>query len=316
MTVPEGETAPLKTTEKTRLAPSTTTVTTAPGLGLPVEIGSVPTPSDLEYSEFLQYQDGTADKAAAEVPGEFSEPWQNVVAAFEPGSRPQMEQLLGHPRHAARVRGKVLDLAAGTCWATARLSRVPAVEEVTAIDLSPAFLGSVGNRMLEIEKAQPEKIRLLASTFERVPRPDASFDAAFMIAAIHHALAPIRVLREARRLLKSDGALFVFESPPLTWHLGKARRNGLDVSRSTRTTEIAYSRGELEYLFRCGGFVVEDALESEGLSPRWPQRWIRRGLRALGIERHLLVIGYVFVLRPDPDPIFQQHTSPSPPAQE
>ncbi len=265
-----------------------------------VEIGTVPTPDGLEYGEYLQYEDGSADRAAAQVAGPHDEPWLNVNAAYEPGSRPQVEQLLAHPSLAPLVRGRVLDLGAGTCWATARLSRVPAVEEVTAVDLAPSFLAGTGNRMLGVCEAETAKVRLLASTFERIPRPDGSFDAVFLIAAIHHALAPIRVLREAFRLLKPEGTLFVLESPALPWAIRTRRRQAISISRATRTTEIAYTRGELEYLLGCGGFEVLAAVPSEGLSSRRPQRLARRALRALGLERHLMEVAYIFAARPDP----------------
>ncbi len=266
-----------------------------------VEIGTVPTPQDLEYPEYLQCEDGSADRAAAAIPGPHAEPWLNVIAAYEPGSQPQMEQLLAHPRLASRVRGKVLDLGAGTCWATARLSRVPAVDEVTAVDLAPSFLAGTGNRMLEVCGADRAKVRLVASTFERVPRPDATFDTMFLIAAIHHALAPIRVLREAFRMLKPTGTLFVFESPALPWQIRHRRDQAISISRATGTTEIAYTRGELEYLLRCGGFVIDETVVAEGLSPRFPQRLARRGLRALGLESRLLNVSYIFAARLDPE---------------
>jgi len=276
---------------------------TTPGgtAGLEVEIGTIPTPRDPEYPEFLQYEDGSADRAAAALPGPHAEPWLNVIAAYEPGNQPQLEQLLAHPRLGPRVRGRVLDLAAGSCWATARLSRVPAVSEVTAVDLAPAFLRTTGNRMLAACGAERAKIRLVASSFERVPRPDASYDAVFLIAAIHHALAPIRVLLEANRLLEPTGTLFLIEQPELPWRLRAGRRRAIEISRATGTTEIIYTRGQLEYLLRCGGFVVDEVLPSEGLSPRWPQRWARKTLRALGLESRLMKIGYVFAARPDPE---------------
>lgn len=272
---------------------------TTPTGSLKVEIGTVPSARDLEYPEYLQYEDGSADRAAAGVPGPFAEPWQNVLAAYEPGSQPQLEQLLAHPRLGPRVRGKVLDLGAGTCWATARLSRVPAVEEVTAVDLAPSFLAGTGNRMLEICNADRSKVRLLASTFERVPRPDATFDTMFLIAAIHHALAPIRVLREAFRLLKPGGTLFVLESTALPWQIESRRRQAVSISRATGTTEIAYTKSELLYLLRCGGFAIDEVVPSAGLSSRLPQRLVRQALRTLGLESRLMNVGYIFAARRD-----------------
>lgn len=273
----------------------------AAGPRVEVEIGTVPTPRDLEYPEYLQCEDGSADRAAATIAGPHAEPWLNVIAAYEPGSQPQMEQLLAHPRLGPQVRGRVLDLGAGTCWATARLSRVPGVEEVTAVDLAPSFLAGTGNRMLEVCGADRTKIRLIASTFERVPRPDATYDTMFLIAAIHHALAPIKVLREAFRLLAPTGTLFVFESPALPWQVRTRRDQAISISRATGTTEIAYTRSELEYLLRCGGFTIDETVPSEGLSSRLPQRLARRALRAVGLESRLMNVSYIFAARRDPE---------------
>ena len=45
------------------------------------------------------------------------------------------------------MRGTVIDFGAGTCWVTARLSRLAPVDEVVALDLSERFMTWVGARI-------------------------------------------------------------------------------------------------------------------------------------------------------------------------
>ena len=49
------------------------------------------------------------------------------------------------------------------------------------------------------------------------------------------------------------------------------------------------------------GRVVDEAVPSEGLSPRMPQRWARRALRALRVESRLMTVGFIFAARRDPE---------------
>lgn len=98
---------------------------------------------------------------------------------------------------------------------------------------------------------------------------------------------------EARRLLADGGMLLVVENPAATLRIEQARRYSLHLSRSTNATEIAYTRGELDYMLRHAGF--EDILWEPvaGFSRNLLKRWVRGALRQARIEHHFLSVGYL-----------------------
>ena len=243
----------------------------------------------------MKYESGAAEIDAAAVPGPFEEPWQNVVAAFEPGSEPTLRQALADPAVSARLTGRVLDLGAGSCWATALLSQVKPVREVVALDLSEGFLRRVGTRMIGRLNADVRKITFAVSTFEAVPFDDGYFDAVFAIAALHHSLAPLRALIEVRRVLRPGGVLVVVECPPPLFGIRSARERAIAESRRTGATEFALTRGELEYLMRHAGFDEPAFVPQTGLSINPFKKWARLALRRLQLEHFVLAAGYYIV---------------------
>src|SRR5262245_61841754 len=128
-----------------------------------------------EAIESEKYESGSADEDARAVPGRHEEPWLNVLEQFEPGSPPALEHVIAHPKLGPRVRGKVIDFGAGTCWVTARLSRLASVDEVVALDLSERFMTTVGARIIEQTGADASKIRFAVSSFNETPFGNDSF---------------------------------------------------------------------------------------------------------------------------------------------
>ena len=105
----------------------------------------------------MKYDSGSAEADAEKIPGPSDEPWLNVLATCEPVSPPALEQAIGDPATRSAVRGKIIDVGAGTCWATARLSKLPEVTEVVALDLSEQFLTTVGGRIISKLSGQKRK---------------------------------------------------------------------------------------------------------------------------------------------------------------
>lgn len=260
-------------------------------------IGRLPRPEDPEFREMQNYESGRAEAAASTIPGPHQEPWLNVLSFHEPGARPSLEKALANERIRQRMTGKVVDLGAGTCWATAELSKLDSVDEVVAVDLSPNFFQQVGTRMIRALDGNVDKIRFVAGTYEEVPEPDGTFDVALLIASIHHAIAPLRVLLEARRLLRPGGLLLMIENPCSTIAIEKQRRRGLELSRSTEATEIVYTRGELDYLLRHAGFVEIEWRPVSGFSSNPLKRWLRRAFRAANVEHYILSVAYIVTAR-------------------
>jgi ubiquinone/menaquinone biosynthesis C-methylase UbiE len=246
-----------------------------------------------EHREMLKYDSGTADRDAEKVSGPSGEPWLNVLAAFEPASPPALERALNNPATRPAVRGKVIDLGAGTCWATARISKVQEVEEVVALDMSERFLTTVGDRVITQLSGNRKKIRFAVSSFNDIPLDSDYFDCAFLIAAIHHSVTPLRTLTEALRVLKPNGSLVVIEAPSPVIGVRKAREVAYQTTIESGATELAYTRGELEYMIRHAGFKDINFHAVDDLTRNPLKLAIRKVLRATGLEDALLSVTYV-----------------------
>ena len=133
----------------------------------------------LGVDESIARSTATAGRAVI-IAGGAAEPWVEVIRQFEPSAFPAVSRLLAHPDLSARIRGTVIDVGAGTCFLSAKLSRLAAVERVYPIDLSEAFLTSTGARMLQHFDAAVDKVTFVATDFNEIPLPDASADAAFI----------------------------------------------------------------------------------------------------------------------------------------
>ena len=127
--------------------------------------------------------------------------------------------------------------------------------------------------------------------------PAASFDCAFLVAAIHHSLSPLKTLLEARRVLKPGGALLMVETPSSIAAVRERRRESIALSRSTGATEICYTTGELEYLLQQAGFDRVDLYPVDGFTRGPIRKGLRAGMRLLGVENFFKPPIYVIVAR-------------------
>ncbi|SDO41977.1 pimeloyl-CoA biosynthesis protein BioC [Methylobacterium phyllostachyos] len=96
---------------------------------------------------------------------------------------------------------RILDIGCGAGTLAKRLAEDGAA--VTGIDPGPAALA-------QARAAVPEA-RFEAASGEALPFPDASFDGAVMLNALHHVPNPAAALREAARVLIPGGSLVVVE---------------------------------------------------------------------------------------------------------
>jgi SAM-dependent methyltransferase len=254
--------------------------------------GTLPEAGSPEYVEMMKYESGDADKDAEGVPGVHADPWLNVLDACEPGSPPALREALGDPEFGSRIAGRVIDLGAGTCWATAEVSRLNRVTEIVALDLSARFLTTVGARIIVHHQGRMEKVRFAVSKFDQIPFPNEYFDCVMLIAALHHAIAPLLVLLESRRVLRLGGILLVIEQPAAVLGISRRRKSGLTLTAASGATEIAYTRGELDYLLACAGFG-QRKFKAVGMFSKNPLKsFARRTLRGLGLEDLVLSVGY------------------------
>lgn len=262
---------------------------------IPVIRGRMPESWEGEYKEFQQYDSGKAEANAREVGGDAVEPWVEVIKAYEPSAFPAVERLLADAGLRSRIKGIVIDVGAGTCFLSAKLSQLAEVERVYPIDLSEKFLTTTGARVLAHFGAVESKITFVATDFNNIPLPAASADAAFVFASIHHSLSPIKTLQEVGRVVKPGGAIFILENPKSVIGIRKARLASFALS--AENTEIAYTKAELEYLIVNANIGACDVIRWDVLSRPGPRRWIRTIARALGLEDILLnPPNYLFVI--------------------
>ena len=262
---------------------------------IPVIRGRLPETREKEFKEFQHYDSGRADEEAIKLTGDVEEPWLEIIRTHEPSMFPATERLLADAGLMARIKGSVIDVGAGTCFLTGKLSQLTAVEHVYAIDLSETFLKTIGTRILKHVGALTEKITFVATDFNHIPLLAASADTAFIFAAIHHSLSPIKTLQEVGRVVKPGGTIIIMENPKAVTKIRSARRESLALS--TETTEICYTIGEFEYLIACANIGPCEVIRWDVLSRPGPRRWIRTVVRALGLEHVILnPPNYLFVI--------------------
>ncbi len=267
--------------------------------------GRIPEVGEREYQEMMHYEGEQAERDAAATLGPSDEPWENVIALHEPMSKHALEWITSHPELAPVVNGKVLDIAAGSCWLTALTSRIEGVEGVWALDLSERFLTETGIRVIRKLEGREDRIHFAVSDFNQMPFEDDFFDCAFLFSALHHSLAPVKLLREALRCIRPGGSLFILESPSSVLRIGSNRRHSLSMSAGP-VTEIAYTKAEEEYLVQLACLPVGKNEGSKyffrGLPsprPRMCKEAVKAVLRFLGLESALKPPTYVIQVIPD-----------------
>lgn len=122
---------------------------------------------------------------------------------------------------------QVLDLGTGTGVVAVTLARFGC--RVTAIDHSPEMLAHA--RVRAQTAGVEDRVAFQLGDGERLPYPDASFDAVTIQGVLHHLPDCLPMLRESHRILRSGGELYVSEpcdeSTPVTkllrWMLVPAR---------------------------------------------------------------------------------------------
>lgn len=115
---------------------------------------------------------------------------------------------LWHAR--GRTPGALLDFGAGIGNALAPMHEAFPEAEITALDVSRASLDLVDAQAIP-------RVRTLAYDGLQIPLPDSSIDCVFTACVFHHIPAAhhVTLLKELRRVLRSDGLMVLFEHNPL-----------------------------------------------------------------------------------------------------
>lgn len=111
------------------------------------------------------------------------------------------------------IRGRVLEIGAGTGWFSAELSKLPPVVEIITTDVSAKLLKTEAPKMFKLLKASTAKITRQPADFSKLPFPANHFDFAVCADALNRAVNVLRVLREVRRVLKPGGQFIAIREP-------------------------------------------------------------------------------------------------------
>jgi SAM-dependent methyltransferase len=121
---------------------------------------------------------------------------------------------------------RVLDVGAGSCWASARLLRAAHRPVAVDVDLDPE------HGLRGAERFLPGRVRLprAEADMEALPLEPISFDLVLAVDVLHLAPRLDRLLIELRRVTRRGGLLVAFGSPAFRWradgeaHVADARR--------------------------------------------------------------------------------------------
>ena len=107
------------------------------------------------------------------------------------------------------LRGVVLDLAAGTCWTSAIVSKMRNVQKVLAIDISRHRLETIAPIVFKQYEADIKKITRVLGSFDRLKMEASSVDCIILVEAFHHAYNVDNLMKEITRVLKPNGIVLI-----------------------------------------------------------------------------------------------------------
>jgi SAM-dependent methyltransferase len=171
---------------------------------------------------------------------------------------------------------RVLDVGAGSCWASLQLAS--GGHSAVAVDLSlDADLGLFAARSAALPRAEAE--------MEALPLEPGLFDLVLCVGSLHYAARPSRALVELRRVTRKGGCLVSFASPVFR------RREDGEAAVARRMRELSKRYGFTVAREVLPGYLVLDELQESFRSSGWRLEvhgWPRRLAEWLGDASRLL----------------------------
>lgn len=113
-----------------------------------------------------------------------------------------------------KEKSVVLDIGGGVGWLSAFISKFAKVEKVILVDYNKYYLTEMAPRIISLMQGRQEKVLLVEGFFTPLLNEDASVDMVLICSSLHHAENLVYLLKEASRVLKKDGLLFVLNETP------------------------------------------------------------------------------------------------------
>lgn len=109
----------------------------------------------------------------------------------------------------SEIKGKVLDLAAGTCWTSALLSKIEDVAEIDSVEFSYHRISELAPKTINVLNGNKNKINRILGSFYDIKRDDKYYDIIILSQAYHHAQYPLKLFHECDRVLKKGGNIII-----------------------------------------------------------------------------------------------------------
>jgi len=121
-----------------------------------IKKGNLPDRNRKAWQECQCYQEGEAARVTgANTPEE----WLAVVEKYEPSAQKVWQLTRQNPDLNRFIKGRVLDLGAGTCWLSGELTKIETISEVYPLDLSEKFLEEVGLKVIKHVGGNLDKLK-------------------------------------------------------------------------------------------------------------------------------------------------------------
>jgi SAM-dependent methyltransferase len=142
----------------------------------------------------------------------------------------------------------ILEIGAGNCWVTAKLSKDNYCIALDILTKPPYGLESgdvfIKNRNIYFER--------ISADMNEMPFKDNIFDFVVISSSLHHSYRPEKTLNEISRILKTGGQLVLLNEPSRGLFGGKERRQ-IEIEIANNINEKRYSINEWYELFlNCG----------------------------------------------------------------
>jgi len=241
-------------------------------------VGALPPERAAHYAQFIRdYEQirsaegrGSADEAFylglpfCDVSGKNGRQWQIRSRTYT--------CLLETLRGAVPAGSRILDLGAGNCWLSFRLTR--AGYKTCAVDLATNSFD--GLEAVEHYRGHlPGAFPRFQAELARLPFQDNQFDAAIFNASFHYAEDAEAAMREALRCVRAGGIVFICDSP---WY---SRNDSGRKMVAERRASFLLRHGTASASIESVEFLTDDLLQrlAERLKIRWTIHRPRYGLR-------------------------------------